>query len=109
MVKTAKVVFCCSLCFSAVAALSEIQPVANHQHLDKVIHIGAFAWLCFWGLGGCGRQKPRIICALVFYGIIVEFLQGFVPGRVSDEIDIISNCIGIVAGWLAYQGANIFE
>ena len=42
----------------------------------------------FWlGLGAC-----------FIYGLLLEFLQGFIPGRASSLMDVLANTGGIVIG-----------
>jgi VanZ family protein len=42
----------------------------------------------FWlGLGAC-----------FIYGLLLEFLQGFIPGRESSLMDVLANTGGIVIG-----------
>ena len=46
----------------------------------------------FWlGLGAC-----------FLYGLILEFLQGFVPGRESSLMDALANLGGVVTGFVLY-------
>lgn len=41
---------------------------------------------------------------LVFgFSVVLEALQYFIPNRSVDAMDIASNALGIMVGWMAYQ------
>lgn len=88
-------------------------PDANYfDFQDKVIHFVCFGLLSFlW----CGvgidsnitpKPKKRILVNYLIFGvlagIILEFLQRFIPFRSFDYMDMIVNEIGGIAGLLAY-------
>ncbi|MDC1266496.1 VanZ family protein [Crocinitomicaceae bacterium] len=53
----------------------------------------------FWlGLGAC-----------FLYGLILEFLQGFVPGRESSIMDALANLGGVMSGFVLYYLMKRFE
>jgi glycopeptide antibiotics resistance protein len=79
---------------------------------DKVIHFVCFGLLSFlW----CGvgidskialKPKKRILINYLIFGIlagiILEFLQHYIPFRSFDYMDMIVNEIGGLAGLVAY-------
>lgn len=68
---------------------------------DKVVHFLTFTLLMIWFLGVFEPvMAPRVAAALVFYGVLMEFLQSFTPYRSADPYDVLSDGIGISAGWL---------
>lgn len=79
---------------------------------DKLIHFICFGLLSFlWcGVGIDSKISPNpkkriLINYLVFgilAGIILEFLQRFIPFRSFDYLDMIVNEIGGLAGLIAY-------
>ena len=72
------------------------------QHVTEYSHAPAYAlltWLLASGLRNRGLSKQMalwlaIMGAMVF-GVWMEILQGFVPGRTVDIHDVASNAIGI--------------
>lgn len=79
---------------------------------DKVIHFVCFGLLSFlWcGVGIDSKIVPKpkkriLINYLIFgilAGIILEFLQRYIPFRSFDYMDMIVNEIGGIAGLIAY-------
>lgn len=79
---------------------------------DKVIHFVCFGLLSFlWcGVGIDSKIVPKpkkriLINYLIFgilAGIILEFLQRYIPFRSFDYMDMIVNEIGGLAGLIAY-------
>ena len=72
------------------------------QSVTEMSHLPAYGLLT-WLLSGvlqsygwpqCSALSGAIMTALVF-GIGMEFLQGFVPGRVVDSGDVLMNGVGI--------------
>jgi VanZ family protein len=82
----------------ALAPLAGPMPVPE---LDKALHFLAFAFLTVWFLGVFAwRFALRIAVALAVYGCLIEFVQSFAPFRMADPYDVLSDVIGILAGWL---------
>lgn len=79
---------------------------------DKLIHFICFGLLSFlWcGVGIDSKISPKpkkkiLINYLIFgilAGIIIEFLQRFIPFRSFDYMDMIVNEIGGLVGLIAY-------
>ena len=72
------------------------QSVTEMSHLPAY---GLLTWLLSGVLQGYGWPQGSALCvaivtALVF-GVGMEFLQGFVPGRVVDSGDVLMNGVGI--------------
>jgi VanZ family protein len=44
-----------------------------------------------------------LACALAFYGVGVELLQRFVPGRALEWKDVAANVAGAAAGWVVAE------
>lgn len=67
---------------------------------DKVGHFLAYAAFAFNLCLLATRNKqflwllPLIIC----YGILIEFLQGFIPGRQPSFLDVVANSTGVLIG-----------
>jgi VanZ family protein len=68
---------------------------------DKVEHFATFAFLTIWFLGIFEMAAaPRVAAGLVLYGVLVELLQSLTAYRYADPYDVLSDVIGISAGWL---------
>lgn len=76
---------------------------------DKVAHFFIFGTLVFLMIVGLTKQyryellrtnAVRISLALgIIYGIIIEIIQQFIPGRGFEVADIIANTIGCLIGF----------
>ena len=74
------------------------QPVPDYSHAPAY---ALLTWLLARGLRSRGWSKPMalqtsVVAAMVF-GVAMEFLQRFVPGRTLDIYDVAFNAIGIAA------------
>lgn len=68
---------------------------------DKVGHFIAYAVLTINAGLLLDRKKWLVmlfVCAL--YGLLLEYLQGFVPGRSVTIYDVYANTLGVLIGWL---------
>lgn len=83
--------------------------------LDKIIHAGAYGllaglWLITLPLGANGYPRRHIILAIgiaSLYGIVDEWHQSFVPGRVADIWDLAADVAGAcIAVWLLSSWAK---
>ena len=67
---------------------------------DKLSHCIAYLVLMvsfgYWK--GDFQDTWRRIFVIISYGVLLEFLQGFVPGRVPSLYDGIANSIGVLIG-----------
>ena len=78
---------------------------------DKLFHFIAFGTLGFLAMGAAKetaqgyspRQVWLTITLVAVYGILDEFHQHFVPGRVADFYDVIADMVGGMFGaWVMY-------
>ncbi|MFK7855835.1 MAG: VanZ family protein [Granulosicoccus sp.] len=72
---------------------------------DKVLHTLAYACLMAWFAQIYRHDLTRLllVIALTGMGIGIEFIQGMVPHRQFDLLDMIANTSGVVLAWaLAY-------
>lgn len=88
-------------------------PELDVPFADKLLHAGAFgvvAVLVGWALVlPTRRGLARWLGAWTFavgYGIAVEVLQGFVPGRSQEVADAVADAVGATIG-LALLGALV--
>ncbi len=78
---------------------------------DKLFHVIAFGILGFLGMGSAragtqgykSRQVWLAITVVTLYGVLDEFHQHFVPGRVADVYDVIADMVGGMLGaWVMF-------
>ena len=72
-----------------------LEPVVNFLFLIPI-----FAFLILF----LGRSKANLSLTIcVALSAIAEFLQRFIPGRVSSLQDLLLNCLGAVSVFLLYK------
>src|SRR3712207_4530029 len=66
---------------------------------DKLQHGAAFMALAMLGSFGWPGQAPSIALGLLFFGALVEGVQGFpMVGRDRSLLDLAADAVGIVTG-----------
>ena len=77
---------------------------------DKLSHLFAYSVLTCNALviQKFNSFKIWLLALLLCYGGLMEYLQGFVPGRVVSLWDIAANTGGILVGLLLIQSINAF-
>jgi VanZ family protein len=88
-----------------ITVLSLIPPSSGIElgAYDKLNHLIAY-YILSLNLGMLSLSiKKWIIAALmcVFYGVLIEFFQGFVPGRDPSVFDAVVNALGVGLGMLS--------
>jgi len=80
-------------------------------HADKLMHLGAYAFLAFLAARNLKQEKPffthtklRILAILfaAIYGFSDEFHQAFVPSRVASGWDFAADASGSILGACFY-------
>lgn len=77
--------------------------------LDKLIHaivflIGVFLWLWSFSKQYFEQYSRWVIVGFLCYGILLEFLQGFVfLERSADILDFLADAIGVFLGLKLFQ------
>lgn len=74
---------------------------------DKVEHVLAYAALGLLGVATARRSAMLTILGLVLFGIALEFLQTFSPGRSPEIGDALADAIGACLGGGASTAALI--
>lgn len=71
--------------------------------LRNLVHVPAYAFLAFLWLKTLRARKLSFqkaakitILGCFVFGIVIEFLQGFVPGRDPSSLDVLLNTLGIL-------------
>ena len=67
---------------------------------DKISHLFAYMCLALNSFLLINSKKHFFgVIILICYGILIEFLQAYIPGRFPSFWDGLANSIGVVIGW----------
>jgi VanZ family protein len=89
------------LVFVGITILSLLPPKSGIeiQSNDKVNHFIAYSTLAFCGLSAySGTKVLRLLLVFICYGLFMEWMQGFVPGREQSWFDALANSLGVAIG-----------
>jgi len=79
-------------------------PEISIVNFDKVAHLGVFALLQFLYLRWLGRYLMWITVSCIFYGGLIELLQGaFYVDRYADVWDFVFNALGCLVALFIYK------
>ena len=83
-------------------AWSPAPPPEASSGSDKLDHFAAFGSLAFVAVLGVGWHAwQRIALALLGYGVLIEFVQAFIPTRTAEALDVLADSVGITLGLAA--------
>jgi VanZ family protein len=84
----------------AVLSLSPVLPTAASLVSDKIEHFAAYALLSLLAILGWRHVVPawHLALAAAVFGLLMEFLQAFAPGRSPEWLDLLANSTGAVIG-----------
>ena len=103
---------CCIVIVVAITVLSLLPPKSGPEiENDKLCHFMAYFALTF-NLMLLSKKKQQDYLFLIFgflYGLLMEFLQSFVPGRDSSVHDMLANALGVVAGYITVLGVRVIR
>lgn len=103
----ARVSFCAVLIGITFLSLKSVSHQTSIRVNDKVGHFIAYAVLSLNALLVWRQRQVKfkigLGLALVGYGLLMEFLQGFVPGREVSAFDLLANSIGVGIGYLLFS------
>jgi VanZ family protein len=90
--------------FLGITILSLLPPksgVELGEH-DKINHFIAYSVLSLnFGIVVANFRKHLIgVPLLIAYGLLMEFMQGFVPGREPSLLDALANSGGVILGFV---------
>lgn len=72
---------------------------------DKANHALAFCSMAVAALSGWPRaRRVAVPAVLLGYGVLIELVQAFVPGRSAEAADLAADATGIVIGALLVHG-----
>lgn len=68
---------------------------------DKLAHSVAYASLMVWFAQIFRHDLTRLllVIGLTGFGLVMEYLQGMVPSRQFDYMDMLANTAGVVLAW----------
>jgi len=94
------------LVFIGLAILSLLPPKSIEKigEHDKINHFIAYAVLSL-NVGLVVNKFKAFafyIPLLIGYGLLLEYFQGFVPGRQPSWLDVLANSIGVGIGFMLY-------
>ncbi|SKC82372.1 VanZ family protein [Ohtaekwangia koreensis] len=88
-------------------------PKVGFFQIDKVVHFFIFGTLMLLSSYALkktcdytGRPAKVLLITTLYstaFGIMIEFLQQFVPGRGPSIADVVANTIGVGLGYLAFR------
>lgn len=93
------------VCAAAVLVLA-LGPVPAQEPLtgwDKSNHVLAFFVLGVLGQLAWPERCKVLLLALAGYGLTIELLQMFVPGRHAHGLDLVGDALGLALAWLLVQ------
>ena len=78
---------------------------------DKLNHFLAYAILSlnFGFISTKNRYYLLGIPLLISYGLLMEFFQGFVPGRDPSFYDALANTCGVLIGFIIYRCFHLLK
>ena len=91
----------------AITLLSLLPPKSDFElgKSDKLNHFLAYAILSlnFGFISTKIRSYFIGIPFLIAYGLLIEFFQGFVPGRDPSFYDALANFVGVFSGFFIFR------
>ena len=75
--------------------VSVVKLVFNYW--DKSQHAVAYAFLTFLGLKAFPNQMKYVLLGLCIMGAVIEIIQGALPWRHGELLDMVANATGIFA------------
>jgi len=94
------------IAYLSLSSAIKIEIPLHISNLDKLLHSFAYFGLTITWLFALRRYPKRkfIVIAIFLYGILMEFLQGWLTNtRQKDIFDVVANTIGILVSMLIYE------
>ncbi|NRB78881.1 MAG: VanZ family protein [Saccharospirillaceae bacterium] len=101
MNKITKINFVLCLIAISMLSLSPSESVPQVGGYDKIVHFLSYLILSMSFWLGFQKAKPvwLVLILLIMFGVLIEILQSFVPGRLMSLMDAIANGLGILVGY----------
>jgi len=106
----AKVSFVLCVVTISLLSLSPSESVPQVGGFDKVVHFLSYFFLSLSFWLGFNKVKAAwfVLVLLVLFGVCIEILQSFVPGRMMSFMDAVANALGVLAGfWMFMAMFNV--
>lgn len=92
---------------SAGFAFSPLQVGLPIEQADKLNHLLAFASIgcaAVFAQAPGGRAPATALLGCLIFGIFIEWVQYFIPGRQCSAADVLANMAGATVGVILAQG-----
>ena len=89
------------LFYISYQAFSTPDGTMDMEHLDKVLHLCAFACLACvaaWSWAPSPRSAWQVALGLALYGAFIELVQSQLPTREASLADWITDALGVALG-----------
>lgn len=94
-----KTLFFAALVVVAGLSLAPANALPDPGVSDKLSHFLVYGVLALLGRSAYDRAPwAPLLIGLAVYGVLMEGLQAFVPGRYTSGLDALANVLGILAG-----------
>jgi VanZ family protein len=99
--------FSAVIVFLVITALS-LMPPKNGLEIPGNDKVGHFLAYFTFTVNACmltykNSDLFKIVPVLILYGVLIEYLQGFIPGRMPSGLDILANTTGVCFGIAVYM------
>ena len=99
--RLARIAFYATSALVAVLSLTPSAALPPTPIGDKVEHAIAYAVLGLLGAASTERGATRVILGLAVFGVAIELLQAFAPGRSPELLDAVADIVGAGLGCAA--------
>ena len=65
---------------------------------DKAQHVLAFSVMAVLGVLAYRGRWVRVAFGLLLYGLLIEFIQSFLPWRSAEVLDFVADSVGLALG-----------
>ena len=101
---SARLTFAALIVVVSWLAWSPAPPPEATSGWDKLDHFAAFGSLsCMAALGWGWARWRAVAAALVAYGVLIEWVQSFIPSRTAELADLLADGVGIALGLFALR------
>ena len=94
-----KIILATSVFIITILSTQEVNIESSVNSLDKVLHFLCFSYLTLitW-LSRILNKDLHVYVIVLAYGILIEIVQGFLPYRSFEYLDIFADFVGVIAG-----------
>ena len=88
-----------SIVIISILSIQEIDFQSSVNLSDKLLHLSCFLYLTIisW-LSRIIYKELWLYVIVLAYGILIEIVQGFLPYRSFEYLDIFADFVGVIAG-----------